>query len=54
MQARKVSNTTISILTSDMKNETDECCKSCKNQKNEYTEIKMMVDIHESHRPSIE
>ena len=48
MQARNVSNTTISILTSDMKNETRQCGKYCKNQKNEYAEIQVMVLIHDN------
>lgn len=54
MQPKNVSTTTKSMLTSDMKNEANQSSHSNKNQKNEYSEIQVMVHIHDSPPSSVE
>ncbi len=53
MQPKNVSKTTKSMLTSDMNNEANQSSHSGKNQKNEYSEIQLMVHIHDSLPPSV-
>jgi len=54
MQPKNVSKTTKSMLTSDMKNETNQSSHSSKHQKNEYSEIQVMVHIHDNPPSSVE